>query len=150
MSLDDKNKIRNQAEKLLRRAGLRNTPIRLDILEALILEGRPVTHGEISSIKQGEALDRVTLYRNLTALQKKGIVHGIMGVDGVWRYCAHDMDQPGCPGNHPHFICLSCKTMICLIGQRLPTVKVPEGYSVTGKRLIVYGLCPKCQEKGKK
>lgn len=147
MAEKPKTSINLQAQELLKWAGLKKTKIRLEILESLIWESRPLSHAELSSLERLSSLDRVTVYRNLAALQKSGIVHGIMGVDGIWRYCAHDMNQPGCSGNHPHFICLSCKTMICLTGQRLPTVKVPEGYTVSGKRLLVYGYCPACRKK---
>lgn len=94
-------------------------------------------------------MDRVTIYRTLSTLKEAGIVHSVQGIDGVWRYRAHDPDQGGCPGNHPHFICLSCKTMLCLNGQKLPNVSVPEGFSVTGKRLLVYGLCRECRANKK-
>jgi len=140
---------REDAEFFIKQAGLRVTEIRKKILNALLVIKNPLSHADISALPGFSDLDRVTIYRNLWLLQTAGLLHAILGVDGVWRYCAHNPDQPGCPGNHPHFICQSCGTMICLTGQRLPTVEVPEGYSVTGKRFLVYGLCPECAKSEK-
>jgi Fur family ferric uptake transcriptional regulator/Fur family zinc uptake transcriptional regulator len=91
-----------------------------------------------------EPLDKVTLYRTLQTLKTYGIVHQVQGLDGVWRFCAHDPESKGCPGDHPHFLCLHCGKMICLTGQRLPRVEVPEGMTVEGKQFVVYGCCSEC------
>ncbi len=138
------NEKSGEGKNLIRQSGLRVTGIRIRILEGLIQCGKPVSHADVSGLPGLDDIDRVTIYRTLDTLRRSGLVHSVPGTDGVWRYCAHNPDQPGCPGNHPHFVCQSCGTMICLTGQRLPTVQVPEGYVVSGKRLIVHGLCPAC------
>lgn len=134
---------------ILEEAGLRATEIRLRVLQILFEAGRPLTHGDVQERLGGEA-DRVTLYRTLTSLERAGLVHRVQGTDGAWRFCAHRPDAPGCPGNHPHFLCLGCGLMVCLLGQRLPRVDVPEGCSVSGKQLVVYGLCPTCHAEEEK
>ena len=133
-----------QVLNLLKQAGLRKTEKRKEILKELLMKGRPLSHSDLLECETIEHIDRVTLYRNLTALEKGGIIHSILGEDGTRRFRAHQVNQPGCPGNHPHFVCLSCKTMICLTDQKLPKVRVPEGYRVIGKRFIVYGICSEC------
>jgi Fur family ferric uptake transcriptional regulator/Fur family zinc uptake transcriptional regulator len=55
------------------------------------------------------------------------------------------MDGKGCPGNHPHFICTACGTMICLLDRTLGRMDVPDGYEVSGKQFVIYGLCAKCK-----
>lgn len=132
---------------LLRKAGLRRTRTRESVLHLLSEAGRPLTHQEISSHFGAEGLDRVTLYRTLATLQKAGLVHSVQGMDGVWRYCFHGNDHPGCPGNHPHFLCLRCGGMCCLLGQTLPLVSVQPGVRVTGKQLVVYGRCTACEKE---
>ena len=130
-------------EKILSSAGLRTTRQRRVILELLIRHGSPMSHSEILSMID-DHLDRVTLYRTLDTLKNSGIVHQVQGIDGVWRFCAHEQDTDGCPGDHPHFLCLSCGKMFCLPGQKMPRVNVPEGMHVEGKLLVVYGTCPDC------
>lgn len=139
--------------EMLRRAGLRRTPFREALLELLSKEACPLSHGEIGErieapeFPGGESRDRVTLYRALEALEQAHLVHRIQGVDGVWRFRAHDAEAPRCPGGHPHFLCTVCGRMWCLEAQPLPKVVVPEGAEVTGKQLVVYGRCAECRKR---
>ncbi|MCE5202046.1 MAG: transcriptional repressor [Synergistaceae bacterium] len=137
-----------QVEKILSSAGLRMTRQRKVVLELLLENGSPLSHSEISSMLD-EPLDKVTLYRTLQTLRSAAIVHQVQGLDGVWRFCAHDPDTKGCPGDHPHFLCLYCGKMFCLTDQHLPRIEVPEGMKVEGKQLVVYGCCPECAPKKK-
>jgi Fur family ferric uptake transcriptional regulator/Fur family zinc uptake transcriptional regulator len=130
---------------ILSESGLRATKQRITVLDLLILEGSPLSHAEISAML-AEPLDKVTLYRTLQTLQSAGIVHQVQGLDGVWRFCAHSRDAEGCPGDHPHFLCLHCGKMVCLTGQKMPRVEVPEGMEVEGKQLVVYGTCSQCSQ----
>ena len=133
-----------RADELLQVAGLRRTKAREAVLSLLCKAERPMAHHEIAVSPEADRLDRVTLYRTLTALQGAGLVHRVQGVDGVWRFRAHATERVECPGNHPHFLCLSCGEMSCLDAQTLPWVSVPEGTEVKGKQLVVYGRCRRC------
>jgi len=133
-----------RADELLHGAGLRRTKAREAVLSLLRQAERPLAHHEIAARPETARLDRVTLYRTLGALQRARLVHRVQGVDGVWRFRAHASERVECPGNHPHFLCLSCGAMSCLDGQALPWVSVPEGTEVRGKQLVVYGRCRGC------
>ena len=133
-----------EISSLLRTAGLRNTRAREKILNILFETGHPVSHQDLDNRQELQGIDRVTIYRTLESLRRAGLARRIRGLDGVWRFCANPIESFGCPGNHPHFLCLSCGRMTCLVDQVLPWVNVPEGAQVRGKQLIVYGLCPEC------
>ncbi|WP_300526216.1 transcriptional repressor [Aminiphilus sp.] len=137
--------------EMLLQAGLRATPIREGVLVLLLREGRPLSHADLTARSEEiPKCDKVTLYRTLESLTEHGLVHKAQGIDAQWRYCASDPELPGCPGNHPHFLCLSCGAMVCLLGQPLPRIEVPKGVTVLGKQLIVYGICDTCtRTKGK-
>ena len=124
--------------------GVRLTPFREQVLSFLLERGHPMTHAEILEALPNTA-DRVTLYRTLETLCDAEILHQVQGADGVWRLCAHELDGEGCPGGHPHFLCLSCGSMVCLMGQSIQRVDVPEDALVQGKQLVVYGLCARCK-----
>ncbi len=126
--------------------GLRYTPIREAVLSVLVGQGRPLSHAEVKQ-SVGKRIDRVTLYRTLAALRGAGLVHQILGKDGIWRYSSHDSDALDCPGKHPHFLCLECGKMECLVDQSLPHVEVPSQCAVIGKQLVVYGACGACQKR---
>jgi Fur family ferric uptake transcriptional regulator len=132
------------AQNLLRAASLRVTPVRMAILGHLLKVGCPVSHADLWKRKRIRSFNRVTVYRTLLTLQKNGIVHGVQGTDGAWRFCAHPFGQDRCPGNHPHFVCTRCRRMICLLGQSMPFVQVPEGTEVEAKQFVVYGICAEC------
>jgi len=126
----------------LRQAGLRSTPARVSVLSCVESLGRPATHAELSECLD---LDRVTLYRTLDALAEAGLVHRVLGVDGVWRHCAQPQTE-GCPGNHAHFQCTACGAMVCLLDQPMPRVEVPTGDTVAARSLLAWGLCAHCAE----
>jgi Fur family ferric uptake transcriptional regulator/Fur family zinc uptake transcriptional regulator len=128
---------------ILKFVRIRVTKHRKVILKFLLDSGRPVSHAEIN--RELPELDRVTLYRTLSAFVEAKIAHQAQGPDGSWRFCAHSVNEKGCPGNHPHFLCTSCGTMICLTGHALERLDVPEGYEVSGKQFVIYGLCAKCK-----
>jgi Fur family ferric uptake transcriptional regulator/Fur family zinc uptake transcriptional regulator len=132
-------------KELLRSAGLKVTPIRMEILNHLGDVGRPMSHAEVQAALPN--LDRVTIYRTLASFMEADIVHQVQGFDGTWRFCAHSTDSADCPGNHPHFLCTSCGRMVCLLGQNMPKVDVPDGNVVKGKQLVVYGECGECAAK---
>lgn len=133
-----------KVETLLARAGLRITPVRREVLAALNRAGYPLSQPELAALPDLAGFDRVTLYRTLSRLKEAGLVHAVQGMDGSWRFCAQPPPSRGCPGNHPHFLCLGCGRMRCLTGQRLPHVRVPQDVEVQGKQLVVYGLCGDC------
>jgi len=137
-----------QAVQLLRSAGVRATRTRLQVLEVLIRIGYPLSQPDLARVPELEGSDRVTLYRTLNLLREAGLVHSVQGIDGTWRFCARLPAGTGCPGDHPHFLCLRCGRMICLTGQRLPHVEVPADVQVHGKQLVVYGLCSACADEG--
>ena len=141
-SCDVKNCKLDRTQKLLKEAGIRPTSVRRDVFAYLLHRGLPLSHQEI--INRMGHYDRVTLYRTLNTLTGAGLVHAVQGLEGVWRFCAHDPEHRGCPGNHPHFLCLSCGRMICLPDQKLPYVEVPADIEVKGKQLLVYGRCASC------
>ncbi len=137
-----------QAVDLLDDAGIRPTKARALVLAAIMEAGRPLSHPALTALLP--ELDRVTVFRSLKALKTSGLLHGIQGLDGLLRYVANPASRKGCPGKHPHFLCLECGAMTCLPEQRMPHVRVPEGSEVVGKQFLVYGLCPLCSAKNQK
>lgn len=128
----------------LRSAGLRRTPARLAVFGRIEALARPLSHADIQALPDLAGLDDITLYRTLGALVEAGLVHRVHGVDGVWRYCAHPQGRPGCPGNHAHFLCVTCGGMACLVDQPMPRVAVPEGSEVHGRHFLIHGRCAAC------
>ena len=127
---------------MLREAGLRPTSARLRVLSSLQTAGRSLSHRELVDLLFG--LDRVTIFRSLKNLKKARLVHSVQGIDRTLRYFINPAEKRGCPGGHPHFLCLQCNGMSCLTDQDIAVVRVPPGAEVRGKQLLVYGICPAC------
>ena len=127
---------------MLREAGLRPTSARQRVLSTLQAARRSLSHRELVELLHG--LDRVTIFRSLKNLKKARLVHSVQGIDGTLRYVLNPAAKHGCPGGHPHFLCMKCRGMSCLTDQVMPVVRVPEGTEVRGKQLLVYGICPSC------
>jgi len=130
--------------QLLTSAGLRSTKARRCVLEILNQADRPLSHQEISNSPKTRGLDKVTLYRTLTSLQKAGLLHRVQGVNGVWRFGGCAVHKGNCSGNHSHFLCLTCNQMFCLPEQPLPWIVQPAGAEIYAKQLVVYGRCAQC------
>ncbi len=130
---------------MLREAGLRPTSARQRVLSSLQAAGRALSHRELADLLSG--LDRVTIFRSLKNLKNARLVHSVQGIDRTLRYFINPAEKPGCPGGHPHFLCLQCRGMSCLADQKIAVVRVPPGAEVRGKQLLVYGVCPVCASK---
>ena len=132
--------------ELLRRKGMKVTDTRLQVLKLFFEKQEPLSHAAILKhfAGLGQKPDRVTLYRVLSAFSNAQILHEVQEIYGPVRFCLHEPFIDECAGNHPHFLCRECKRMMCLHGQSLPRVNVPEGTLVEGKQLLIFGLCPQC------
>ena len=131
--------------QLLDNAGLRKTKGRETILQLLYTQNRPLAHQEIIARKCISKYNRVTIYRILETLQKVGLLHKILGSDGVWRFCIHKHTKgKKCGGNHIHFFCSECNQMSCMPEQSLPWINPPKGAKIISKQLVVHGVCANC------
>ena len=74
----------SKVRELLKGSGLRCTPARDAVLRLLSQKDHPLAHSEIAKARGLTTLDRVTLYRTLTALQDAGLVHRVQDLDGAW------------------------------------------------------------------
>ena len=72
------------AEAVLRRAGLRRTPVRVGVIQLLARGGRPTRVPQILAKLKG--VDSVTVYRTLGTFARKGLVHRVRGEDRTWMY----------------------------------------------------------------
>ena len=102
-----------EIEALVRRAGLRRTPSRVEVVRALVHGGRPMSHPEVMDALATHGFDRVTVYRNLLDLAEVGVLRRSDLGDHVWRYELTANEQKH---DHAHFVCVSCGGVLCLSG----------------------------------
>ena len=130
----------------LRNSGLRLTPQRLAIYEALVgRDDHPTAQRlHLDLAERIPSLSPATVYNTLEVLVEHGLVHklGEAG-DGAVHY---DGDvEP-----HLNLVCTRCHRIDdlhdpALLGIR-EDVAARSHYHIHGARLVFYGLCPACQE----
>jgi Fur family ferric uptake transcriptional regulator len=99
--------------RLLEERALRATDQRMTVLRAIASLRRPVSHAELTEQLSDAPLDRATIYRNLVALAKAGILVRTSLGDQVWRY-ELPRSEGADHGLHPHFVCTDCGQARCL------------------------------------
>jgi Fur family transcriptional regulator, ferric uptake regulator len=132
---------------LLHARGLRRTAPRIAVMAVL----EPVhghlsvaeIHRRIHDAQPAAAPDLVTVYRTVTTLVDKGVLHALSVEGGVTTYGV--ADEP-----HHHAVCTRCGTIIEVPAQQLRSAleHAIEGSSFTlsdRAGLTLHGLCPRCQ-----
>jgi Fur family ferric uptake transcriptional regulator len=105
--------------------------------------GRPLSPREIFDTAQREVsgLGIATVYRNLKALQKEGLVNTVElpGQPPRWELTA---DR-----HHHHFLCTSCDKLyeINACPENLQHL-LPEGYTLEEHDILLRGLCSECSK----
>jgi len=137
--------------ELLRAAGLRRTPVRLAVLQAVTLSRAPLGAAEVIH-RLDAGTDPVTVYRTLNTLAEHKLLHRVRGEDGAWRYAATRAGRPSHEHHpHAHFVCDSCGEVECLERLSVPEEfakpkSLGRKYDVTYAELVVHGTCPRCHD----
>ena len=120
----------------------RKTVARSAILAKIQTNSFAYSH-EMLERELGDSINRATIYRTLKRLQEDGIVHRVVGTDGVQYYalCANCTDDNHHHA-HVHFQCLSCTRVECL--EQPVNVKLPTGYRAVEWQTTVTGTCGAC------
>lgn len=134
-------------EHLLKRHQLKRTEPRLRVLSLLSVKNEATSQPDLESVI-GD-VDRVTLYRILSAFEEKGIIHKVFDLNGTANYalCSSDCAEHDHHDEHLHFNCTLCKNVYCLDDLDLPNIKLPAGFKLEGFNFSATGLCPKCINK---
>jgi Fur family transcriptional regulator, ferric uptake regulator len=134
---------KEKIEKLLSSAKLKKTEPRRMVLEVLLNATQPRTADEISSLIGEAGPNRVTVYRILESMVKKGIVHRAFVAEGSQHFeMADKCTEHQC---HPHFVCTGCGKTSCMhdISVSMAT-SAPTGFVIQRQQVRLEGLCPRC------
>ena len=134
-------------DEMLKKAGLRKTLPRVEILKVLINAKEPVTQQQISQVLSDYSPNKVTVYRTLECFLENGIVHKAFVKDRTAYFeLGHNCSEKQC---HPHFTCKNCHRTHCLTNVKMPMAKIEEaGFSIEHQKVELDGLCPKCSKSG--
>ena len=137
----------NPAE-LLRSADLRVTQTRLDVIGIFTKHDFAIGNNTIEDALP--EVDRITVYRTLKTFEESGIIHKVLDSAGSMKYAlceevclSHDHHHD----HHVHFHCDNCDNTYCIDEVSVPDIKLPGGYVIKDKSLIITGTCENCAEK---
>lgn len=125
---------------------LRMTNQREIILRELRKSKSHLTADELYDIvrKMMPRISLATVYRNLEILSEAGII-GKLEISGRQKRFDYD------PTSHDHICCAICHRVDNLkVSEELAVTKrltSTSGYEVTGYRLEILGVCPRCQNQ---
>lgn len=103
----------HELRAILAAADLRATSSRLVILRELSKLRAPTSHGELAERLGLRGLDRTTVYRNLLALNRAGLLVKTQLPDRITRF-ELPSSKSAQHNAHPHFVCSDCGAVACL------------------------------------
>lgn len=135
----------NKCDEILKKASLRRTKPRKQVLSVLLKSKKPLTQEQIAD-KLKKRADKVTIYRTLETFMEAGIIHKAYLRERTWHFeLADRCSEKQC---HPHFTCTNCGEMRCMPEIVMPMAKSPDkNYRITHQQVRLEGLCPKCLSK---
>ena len=131
---------------LLESSGIKLTRQRLDLLAQLGKAHGPITAEQLflNLRESASAISLSTVYRILDAFELKGLVEKAVSPEAnkaVYELSRHEHGH--------HLVCTQCKVRMTITGCPLAgyeeALSSSTHFKITGHRLEVYGLCPKCQ-----
>lgn len=128
---------------LLRAAGVKVTPGRVRVLDALTGAAQPMSHADIEALLPDA--DRVTLYRVLESLVACGLALKAVDTRGVFRFSAAGTQRQH--AGHVHFRCTDCGGVFCLKAEPPPPPKLPRGFRLSEVEFDVRGTCASCTQR---
>lgn len=124
---------------------LKNTPARAAISNFLMNSTFPVDAAQVMEFLHSKNLktNKVTVYRNLEALYKKGIIDRFEFGEGKFRY---ELKKE----HHHHLICNNCGAVEDVPGEYLSTleskIKSRNDFLIKSHLLEFFGICKNCQK----
>lgn len=133
-------------EKILAKKGVRCTPNRLLVLQALLQSECALSLTELDEILH--TIDRSSIFRTLTTLARHDVLHSIEDGEGIMKYEAcSNPDDCSIDDMHIHFYCRSCHRTFCFPSEKIPAVTYPSGFVTDSVNYMAKGLCPECSRK---
>ncbi len=137
--------MKKDIDKKLHYRQVKPTAMRELVLDILLEEKAALSLSDLEA--KFDNVDKSTLYRTLKTFEEKKVIHSIDDGSGAVKY-AICIDSCQCSPNdlHVHFHCIKCKKTYCLRDIPVPTVNIPNGFSLKSIDMVIKGICPNCSK----
>lgn len=137
------NTMSHEATDYLDRAGIKPTPNRILVLDALLNASCPLSLVDLET--ELGTLEKSSVFRVLNVLLEKDLVHTLEDGRGITKYeVCHGHDHHSARDMHPHFYCERCHNVYCLDTLPTPDITLPSGFQVKSVNFMFKGICPSC------
>jgi Fur family ferric uptake transcriptional regulator len=134
-----------EIENKLRTQDVKPTAMRILVLRTLLNSRSAMSLSDIE--QQFDQADRTTLYRTLKTFESKKIIHKIDDGTNAPKFA---VCVEGCECNpedlHIHFHCTNCEETYCLNNISIPTIELPNQFTLNQINMVVKGLCDDCSQ----
>ena len=129
----------------LRKSGLRATPQRIAIYEALESFGHAKPEAVFEKVrKKFEGISIATVYSSLNTLAEKGVISRLILSDNSQYF-----DITNIP--HSHFVCRECGTVFDVEDRICPSgIEAKKIGKIDFYNLVYYGVCNRCKQKNRR
>jgi Fur family peroxide stress response transcriptional regulator len=144
--MDDERMMTRCYEDALRKAGIKVTRQRIEIIREVVhAEGHPSIGEVYEAVRlRMPSISLDTVYRTMRTLAAMGMIHPVGSSGERVRF---DADKTP----HHHFICAVCGEAYDFVCPELDDIPIPEQARALGlprgSRIEVRGVCTKCLEK---
>jgi Fe2+ or Zn2+ uptake regulation protein len=126
-------------QDLLRERDLSVTPFRVQLLKIFSNAHVPLSAQQLLD-KFDEKVDKVTLYRNVEAFEKSGLICRMYFTGQEALYEERFSDH-----HHHHLICTNCGKIEDIDHCAVATPETDSGFRTDHHHVEFYGLCKDCQ-----
>ena len=136
--------LRLQIKNIIKKSKLSLTKSRKKVLRVFVNANKPLSTHDVQSLVGN--MDRVTLFRILSAFEDKKIIHIIRleNDQKLFALCDQECGKDNHNHNHIHFKCDDCHDVSCLSVKEFPVLNVPN-YIINNLSINASGLCLKCK-----
>jgi Fur family ferric uptake transcriptional regulator len=136
--------MKKEIDNKLKSKNIKPTAMRQLVLQILVEQNTAISLPELE--QKFEKADKTTLYRTLKTFQENKLIHSIEDGSGSLRY-AFCEDSCTCEPEHlhAHFHCSKCNQTFCLNDIPVPTINLPNSFSLESVNMVVKGVCSNCK-----
>lgn len=139
----------SKSKEILKKTGQKVTKQRVEILDVLMEKVTPLSVQDISKKISNKKINTSTIYRNLTEMEKYGVVSRVI-IDKNMSYFEFRKEKDD---HHHHMVCKKCKKIeeieVCEINTYIKNILKKSQYfkTLTEHSLEFFGTCKKCDTK---